>query len=111
MNWINLSTEQQLTNLKELSDGKSQLIFKHSTRCNISSMAKNRLERSAEPTNVDFYYLDLIAHRQLSYKIAEEFNIEHQSPQVLLIKNKKCIYNESHNGIAMEEILQQALLQ
>lgn len=107
MNWIDLTDEQQLGRLKELSKQKPQLIFKHSTRCAISSMAKNRLERSSAPDTVDFYFLDLVKYRQLSNKIAEEFAVYHESPQVLLIKNGECIYDESHSGIQMDEITDQ----
>jgi bacillithiol system protein YtxJ len=109
MNWIDLTDEQQLKTLKELSGQKPQLIFKHSTRCGISSMAKNRLERSTPPGNIDFYYLDLIRYRKLSQKIAEDFSVYHESPQILLIKNGQCVYDESHNGIQMDDIAGQAL--
>ncbi|MGF2412156.1 bacillithiol system redox-active protein YtxJ [Ferruginibacter sp.] len=108
MNWINLTDDQQLSSIKELSKQKAQLIFKHSTRCSISSMAKNRLERSTPPESIDFYYLDLIQHRQLSQKIAEDFDVYHESPQVLLIKNGACVYDESHSGIQMDDIAEQA---
>jgi bacillithiol system protein YtxJ len=108
MNWINLNNEEQLHTIKELSNVKAQVIFKHSTRCNISSMAKSRLERSAAADTVDFYYLDLIQHRSLSAKIAEDFLVSHESPQVLVIKHGECVYDESHSGIAMDEIVEQA---
>jgi bacillithiol system protein YtxJ len=108
MNWIDLNNEQQLKTIKALSLAKPQLIFKHSTRCSISSMAKSRLEKTAQPGGVDFYYLDLIQHRSLSAKIAQDFFVSHQSPQVLLIKNGECVYNESHSGIAMDDIMEQA---
>jgi bacillithiol system protein YtxJ len=108
MKWINLNDEQQLKTIKELSIAKPQLIFKHSTRCNISNMAKSRLERGTAPDTVDFYYLDLIQHRSLSAKIAEDFSVSHESPQVLLIKAGECVYDESHSGIAMDEIAEQA---
>ena len=111
MNWIDLNDEHQLDHLKEMSKQKAQLIFKHSTRCAISSMAKNRLERSTTPNNVDFYYLDLVKHRQLSNKVAADFAVYHESPQVLLIKNGECIYDESHSGIQMDEIAEQAAAQ
>ena len=107
MNWIELSKEDQLDTLKENSKNKAQIIFKHSTRCSISSVAKSRLERSITPQDVDFYYLDLIKHRNISAKIAEEFNVFHESPQILLIKNGACIYDESHSGITMDEIAEQ----
>jgi bacillithiol system protein YtxJ len=108
MNWIPLKDEQELDQLKTRSSEKPQLIFKHSTRCSISSMAKRRLERSESPEAIDFYYLDLIANRNLSQKVAEAFLVEHESPQVLLIKNGACIYDESHSGISMDEIREQA---
>ncbi len=108
MNWISLNQESQLGEIKEQSKTKPQLIFKHSTRCSISSVAKNRLERSAVPDNIDFYFLDLIKDRAISNKVAEEFDVFHESPQVLLIKNGECVYDESHSGISMDEIGEQA---
>lgn len=109
MNWINITTAEQLDEIKERSSTTPQVIFKHSTRCSISSMAKNRLERSTQPSHIDFYYLDLIKYRSLSSKLAEDFDVWHESPQVLIIKNGKCVYDESHSGIRMEEILAQAV--
>lgn len=108
MNWTDLSNVAQLETIKKESHNQPQLIFKHSTRCSISSMAKNRLDRSEAPAGVQFYYLDLIAHRDISNKIAEDFLVEHESPQVLLIRNGECIYDESHNGINIDEIAEQA---
>lgn len=110
MNWIDLSQIQQLAEIKELSKIRPQIIFKHSTRCSISSMAKNRLERNAQPETSDFYFLDLIKYRALSNKIAEDFAVVHESPQVLLIKNTECIYEESHSAIQMDEITEQIAL-
>ena len=107
MNWIELTTASQLADIKEQSKNKPQLIFKHSTRCSISSVAKNRLERSTPPENIDFYFLDLIRNRDISGKIAEEFSVFHESPQVLLINNGECVYDESHSGINMDDIQEQ----
>ena len=97
MNWIEITDEAQLNDVKNLSATKPQLIFKHSTRCPVSSMAKTRLERGLTPDNIDFYYLDLIKHRNISQKIAETFDVNHESPQILLIKNGICIYSKSHH--------------
>ena len=109
MNWIALTEEGQLEQIKEQSKQSPVVIFKHSTRCSISSMAKNRLEREAPAQNVAFYYLDLLRYRPISNKIAEEFHVHHQSPQVLLIKNAECTYEESQNGINMQDIAEQAI--
>ena len=104
MNWISLTDESEIEQIKKNSIEKPQVIFKHSTRCSISSMAKSRLERSSIPKNVDFYYLDLIKYRSVSNFIADEFKVEHASPQVLLIKDGVCVYDESHSGIVMTDI-------
>lgn len=109
MNWILLTTEAQLEEIRAKSVAKPQVIFKHSTRCATSSMVKNRLERNEQPVHIDFYFLDLIAHRLLSNKIAEVFNVYHESPQLLLIKNGECVYEESHTGINMQETIEQSL--
>ena len=110
MNWIDLTNEEQLNQLIQESSHNPQLIFKHSTRCSISIMAKSRLDREDSVPDMDFYYLDLLQFRDLSKKIAEVFSIVHQSPQVLLIKNGECVYEETHNAINMEEIREQIAL-
>ena len=107
MNWIDITSDQQLEEIKIKSNTVPQVIFKHSTRCSISSMAKSRLERGEQPQNIDFYYLDLIRYRTLSAKLAEEFDVWHESPQILVIKEGKCVYDESHSAIRMEDILEQ----
>lgn len=110
MKWIALTNAEQLADIKELSHNRLQVIFKHSTRCSISTMAKSRLERIEQPPAADFYFLDLLKFRSLSDQIAHDFVVCHESPQVLLIKNTECIYDESHNGIQMDEIIEQMIL-
>ena len=109
MNWKDLTEESQLTEIKEASKTRPQVIFKHSTRCSISAVAKSRLERGTPPAAVDFYFLDLIRHRPVSNKIAEVFSVYHESPQILLIKNGECVYDESHSGISMADIEDQLI--
>lgn len=108
MNWITLSSPEQIAAIKAASYQQPQVIFKHSTRCSISSMVLNRLGRSDTPEKIDFYLLDLLSHRDISNQIASTFDVYHESPQVLLIKNGECIYDESHQGIQMDEIIAQA---
>jgi bacillithiol system protein YtxJ len=105
MNWKILNSEEQLEQIKARSLTTPQVIFKHSTRCATSSMIRTRLERSSTMAAIDFHFLDLIKYRHLSDRIAEEFSVYHESPQVLLIRNGECIYDESHNGIMMDEIV------
>jgi len=112
MNWNQLSTILEVDQLLAENGDKTSLIFKHSTRCSISATVLDRLQRKwkmEELKNIDPYFLDLIQHRSVSNYIAEKLNIQHQSPQVLLIKNGICIYNESHFGINYEDITAEAL--
>ena len=104
MNWIKLQSENQLDEIREKSTTRPQLIFKHSTRCSTSALVKSRLERTQPPDSIDFYYLDLISFRPVSNKVSDTFMIHHESPQVLLIRDGKCVYDESHMGINMDEI-------
>lgn len=109
MNWITLNSESQLEEIRTVSAQEPVVIFKHSTRCAISAMVKSRLERDGAPQGLNFYYLDLIRHRSISNRIADEYAVEHESPQVLLIRNGACVYDESHSGISMEELRGQLL--
>ncbi|MFI5452020.1 bacillithiol system redox-active protein YtxJ [Pedobacter sp. UC225_61] len=107
MQWISLNNQEQVKLIKE-NIGYS-VIFKHSTRCSISLMAKRNFELdwSAIPENTTLYFLDLIAHRDISALIAETFQVHHESPQVLLIKDGECILDLSHSDISAEEIAEQ----
>ncbi|MCW3084441.1 MAG: bacillithiol system protein YtxJ [Bacteroidetes bacterium] len=106
MDWLLLSEENQLVEIYERSfepDIKGIILFKHSTRCGISSMAKSRLERYGN-FDAPVYYLDLLSYRNLSDKIAGQYDVEHQSPQVIIIKNGKCVYTASHSEIDFASI-------
>jgi bacillithiol system protein YtxJ len=107
MNWNSLSDVSQLETIKEESFKQPILILKHSKTCSISGTALNRLERNWKQEKVGDlkpYFLDLLANRPLSAQIAETFDIEHESPQVLLIKNGVCTYSASHFDISFVEL-------
>lgn len=107
MHWIHLTEEEQLKNIISCSQAKPQIIFKHSSRCSISDVALRRLQKISCREHIDFYFLDLIAYRSLSDKISETFKKPHKSPQVLMVINGDCVYEESHLGISPEELLEQ----
>lgn len=106
MEWIPLTDEAQLEDIILKSGAKAQVIFKHSTRCSISSVAMQRLKRGMLPPDLDFYYLDLISYRKLSNKVAEKFGVPHESPQILIIRNGTCVYDESHMSISVDDIIE-----
>jgi len=105
MNWTTLNTAEQLDAIKD-KPGYS-IIFKHSTRCSISMMAKRRFELDWEqfPEEIPLYFLDLIQYRDISGKIAADFSVHHESPQLLLIKDGECILDQSHGEISVDDTL------
>lgn len=107
MEWKLLTAFEQIDHIINESFSKPIVIFKHSTRCSISHMAKARLERESPPPNIDFYYLDLINYRDISNQLASKFSVHHESPQILLISKGECVYDESHSGIDMNDIIDQ----
>ena len=106
MNWIKLEDTSALQAIK--ANAGYSVIFKHSTRCSISMMAKKRVDMDLDdlPETVKPYFLDLIAHREVSNQIAELFQVHHESPQLLLIKDGECILDQSHGDISIEETLE-----
>ena len=104
MQWKNITDLEQISQIKQQT-GYS-LIFKHSTRCSVSSMAKRRFELdwSVIPEDTNLYFLDLISYRAISAQIAETFQVHHESPQILLIKNGECVLDASHSDISAEEV-------
>lgn len=106
INWIDLNEVAQLEVIIQCSNKKPILIFKHSTRCGISRLALKNFERNydIEQDKLDLYFLDLLQFRPISNEIVSQFNIQHQSPQVIVIYKEKVIYHDSHSGISVEEI-------
>ena len=107
--WNILNNNDQLDQIDESSKQKPILLFKHSTSCPISAMALNRFEREyQQDASFDLYYLDLIAFRDISNEIANRYEVRHESPQVLLIKNGSATFNTSHTAISFEEVKEEA---
>ena len=103
-----ITEKEQLDEIIQQSETLPIIIYKHSTRCGLSSMTQNMLDRDwAKLRNhTKLYFLDLIRYRDISNQVEEKFNVRHQSPQILIIKNGNCIYNESHYNINVDEILE-----
>jgi len=104
--WKTLDNINQLDEIIESSSEKTAVIFKHSTTCGISQHAMYKLESAwdIEDGVIDFYYLDLLNYRSVSNETANRFGVVHQSPQILVIKDGKSVYDISHNGISMESL-------
>ena len=109
INWVHLTSIEEVERLDEYSRQRTCLILKHSTRCSISSIAKYRLEGDWDFAEEDLkaYYLDLIAYRRVSDHIAERYEVYHESPQVLLIAKGECFFDSSHLDISVAELKEQ----
>lgn len=106
INWKYLDSDSAMEEVINSSFQHDVMIFKHSTTCSISLMAKMRLENtwSFEQEQLTPYYLDLKTYRHLSNEVAEKYAVTHESPQVLIIRKNECIYDASHLDISVDEI-------
>ncbi len=106
--WKEITSVEEFNEMLNAPTDKAKLFFKHSTRCSISSMALKGFEREWNVSSDDFelYFVDLIAHRDISNAIAAESHVEHQSPQVVVWRNGLVIYNASHHHIDAQKIQQ-----
>jgi bacillithiol system protein YtxJ len=110
MKWEEITSLEQINTLIKNSENQPVVIYKHSTRCGISSMTIDRLERAwkdEEMQGVKPYFLNLISYRDISQAIADTFGIRHESPQLLLIKDGECTFHASHMGISYQALKNQ----
>jgi bacillithiol system protein YtxJ len=107
MHWLPLTDDRQLDEILTASYQKPIAIYKHSTRCSVSVMVKKGLEQQwhLSDQQLPIYYLDLLTYRPISNRIAELFHVVHQSPQLILIRDGKSIYNASHSEVDYDEIV------
>lgn len=99
--WITVTSKEDLDTLLEASTEKPQIIFKDSLTCGISAHAKDKLQRGYDllQGKAGFYYLDLLTYRPISNLIAQELQVTHQSPQIIVVKDRKAVYTTSHHAI------------
>jgi bacillithiol system protein YtxJ len=106
MEWRALTDVQLLAQIQRMSHDAPQLVFKHSTRCSISSYALRNLEMDwQEGTPVNCWLLDLLRHRDVSNAIAGQWKVVHESPQAIVINKGRVVYAASHHGIRFSDIL------
>jgi bacillithiol system protein YtxJ len=106
MNWIKLDTKDKFEELKQVSEREKVLIFKFSPKCAINYVVRNLLEREwAEgEMKMKTYLLDVISQKELSNIVGKEYNVEHESPQALIIENGKAVFHASHGRILFSEL-------
>ena len=103
MDWIQLTELSQLQTIIKESESGSIAIFKHSTSCGISRMVLKGFEKDAKNQDISavkLYFLDLLRYRSISNEIANLFDVVHESPQLLVIKNGAVKHHSSHSSIS-----------
>lgn len=107
-NWQTLNEIDQIDKIEKESFERPVVIFKHSISCGLSAMARYQLERDWDFSDeeLSFYYLDLINYRSVSNEVADRFGIIHQSPQIIVLKDGKAVYNTSHHKISIPDLRQ-----
>ncbi len=106
ISWIPLNSLDQIASIKEQSKSETILIFKHSTRCGISRMVIRQFEKSftEDMKDLKVYYLDLLNYREISNEVGYTFQVLHQSPQLLVIKNEEAVASASHYDITTADL-------
>ncbi|MDB9723608.1 bacillithiol system redox-active protein YtxJ [Polaribacter sp.] len=106
LNWLPLTSIEQLEIIKNQSNTGAVLIFKHSTRCGISRMVIKQFEKlfTADHENLKVYYLDLLNYRNISDEVGYNFQVIHASPQLIIVRNGTAVYNASHEDISLTNL-------
>lgn len=105
--WHALTEEKQLEEIEKESEKMPVMIFKHSTRCGISRMVLNNFERGYDlpkDKDVKLYFLDLLANREISNEVANRFEVRHESPQMIILKDRKVVHHASHHAINLDNL-------
>jgi bacillithiol system protein YtxJ len=104
MTWEYLESSDDLNNAITASESQPVAIFKHSTRCSVSMFAKRMIEGEWDREDVRPYFLDLLSHRDISDEIAERFGVQHESPQLLILRDRKVLKVANHSDVSVEAI-------
>lgn len=104
--WHRLNAMDQLETISEESKTRPVAIFKHSTRCGISRMVLNQFESNynLEDSQLKLYFLDLLAFRDVSNEVGFKFQVMHQSPQLIVLKNGTTVHHASHHSIHTQDL-------
>jgi bacillithiol system protein YtxJ len=103
--WKTIESRDQIEEIIQASRTTPVVIYKHSNRCGASLFVRSRLEKQwKNGCEVDFYFLDLVSYRDVSNEVADRFGVRHESPQILLIRNGRSVFDTSHSGVSAKAL-------
>ena len=106
MNWNKITSTKDIDSIIDSSERKKVIIFKHSPSCYISKMALRQFENElkVDDAQTELYFIDVINERPISQAIASKLQVHHESPQLLVLENKKVSFHRSHSSISASEL-------
>lgn len=107
VNWHPLTRMEQLEQMEKESAEQPVALFKHSTSCGVSAFVRRNLETSLKDGgegSSKLYFLDLLAHRDISNEVARRWGVQHESPQLIILQDGKVVDHASHSSISASMI-------
>jgi bacillithiol system protein YtxJ len=108
MHWIHLTDEDQLQKIIVRSQEKPQVIFKYNPGLHLSELILQRFQKKCCPEHIDFHFLEVMVHASISEKLSKTFKVANHSPQILLIKDGECIFQDNGTKASFEDIMEHA---
>ncbi len=103
--WLHLEEMGQIDEILTASQSRTQMIFKHSTRCGVSGMVRSQLDGNwTHAGKITPWHLDLLRNRNISNEVAERFGVQHESPQIILISKGQVTKAVSHTPLSKDEL-------
>lgn len=95
-----LTMYKTITTLNEIPS--DAVVFKHSLTCPISANAKREMDEFAQ--NHEVLLLIVQESQELKMQVAQKYNVQHESPQVLVIKNGSASKIFNHWGVTKQAV-------
>ena len=81
------------------------VLLKHGAHCPISARARDEMTafEKSRP-DVPVHAIEVTEHRKVSQHAAQRLGVEHQSPQLLVIRGGRVTWSAEHYGITAKDL-------
>ena len=88
------------------SKDRPVLLFKHSRYCGVSCEALDELQSHIDgaPPQVAYRVITVQTHRPVSDAVAQRLGLRHETPQAILLRDGKIVWNASHFRITASQL-------